>query len=342
MNKLVLGAVVAALTYLLLLFLTPLVRFHPWFKWWNDHQPQGGPKQNCLPLALLAYQSSADFLYGIAALFMVTENQKLEKGWQAEFLLHVMGRWGVDVADNGFLTPYGLCTSVAPQKDDTFYDPPPRVSAQGSEWPSFTGWPQDLPDSITKKFSQRQLWLGVLASWGCQANPDVPNTLKKDTGDLWTKEKSNFLYQKYQIPYDSKLCASFVLNTDADPSGNLWFSEAMATLLGVDSESGAGGWVGLVRAGGDWGGYGLVNMEAYVWSDDLSALPTPKSPLKKCGTEGAASATLQGLNMGAMGAMVAASVASGPFAPFSIGLAGIAGLVGGGLIGASQYKSLGG
>ncbi len=340
MNKLALGAVIAGLTYLVLLFVTPLIRFQPWFHWWNSHQPKDGAKQRCMPMALLAYQSSAAFLYGIAGLFLISENQKLEYSWQAEFLLSVMGRWAIDVADKGFLTPYGLCTSIAPQKGEPFHDNPqnkPNVSAGPNDsWPGFVGWPQDLDAPTKAKYGMRMLWTGVLASWGvtvgAQDNPNVDE-------DKWTSlddSPSNFLWRLYGIPGDSSLVKAFVQNSMNDPDGNPWFPEALATMLGVDSESGAGGWVGLLRAGGDWGGYGLISMEAYVWAHNVSHLPDAKSPLKKCGAEGAASSAMQGLNLGAMGAMAFAAVAP----PFGMIFGGLAGLVGGGLLGAAQYKCL--
>jgi hypothetical protein len=172
MNKLALGAIIAGLTYLVLLFVTPLVRFQPWFKWWNDHQPKDGAEQRCMPMALLAYQSSATFLYGIAELFMIAENQKLEYSWQAEFLLSVMGRWAVDVADPGFLTPYGLCTSIAPQKNDAFHDKnTPRVQGSGDSWPSFVGWPQDQSDDTKTKYGIRMLWTGAKSTSGPRPRP---------------------------------------------------------------------------------------------------------------------------------------------------------------------------
>jgi len=337
MNKLALGAIVAGLTYLVLLFAIPLVRFRPWFKWWDDHQPKGGEKQHCMPMALLAYQSSAAFLYSIAGLFMIKENQKLQYDWQAEFLLRVMGRWGVDVADPGFLTPLGLCTTIAPQIGEPFYKAnKPRVQGNGDSWPSFTGWPQDLPPEVLKKYSLRMLWTGVFSSWGCKAGA-TKDTIDPDALKSWPLDPSNFLYKLYAIPGDASICASFVLNTHADKDGNLWFPLAMTTMLGVDTESGAGGWVGLLRAGGDWGDYGLINMESFIWSHNVSSLPAPKSPLKTCGVAGAASAAMQGLNLGAMGAMAMAGLTEGPVGMI---VGGLVGLFGGGLLGAAQYKCL--
>lgn len=330
MNKLALGAVFAGLLYLTLLFVTPLIRFQPWFKWWRDHQPKDGIKQNCMPMALLAYKSSAEFLYGIAGLFLITENQKLEHSWQASFLLSVMGRWAVDIADNGgFLTPYNLCTSIAPQKGQAFYEKyKPNVSGGGSKpWPSFRNWPQD-----EKNFPDlRILWMGVLDSWGAKAGQKVDE-------ELWESSPSNFLWHLYGIPGSSSLIESFVQNTQTDPDGNPWFPEALATMLGVDSESGAGGWVGLLRAGGDWGGYGLQEMQAYIWAYNTSNLPSPTDPQAKCGTPGAASSVMQGLNLGVMSFMALAAIPG--VGEIAAGVAGIAGLVGGGLLGAAQYKCL--
>jgi hypothetical protein len=337
MNKLTLGAIIAGLTYLVLLFVTPLVRFQPWFKWWDDHQPKDGNKQRCMPMALLAYQSSATFLYGIAELFMISENQKLDHSWQAEFLLRVMGRYGVDVANPGFLTPYGLCTSIAPQKGDAFHDDPhkqPSVQGSGTSWPDFQGWPQDQSDDMKQKYGMRNLWMGLLASWGVTTGAKTPNYNPK----IWESNDtspSNFLWQLYRIPGNSALVEAFVQNSKNDQSGNPWFPEALTTMLGINSESGAGGWVGLLRAGGDWGGYGLISMEAYIWAHEVSNLPDEKSPLKKCGAPGVASAALQGLNMAAMGAMTGA--AAGGWGAL---IGGIAGLLGGGLLGAAQYKCL--
>lgn len=333
MKALTLGLLLATLLYVFLVFITPLFRFKPWYKWWKKHQPPGNP-QRCMPMALLAYKSSANILYGIAELFLVHQNQKLEHAWQAEFLLNVMGRWAVDVAPNGFLTPYNMCTSLAPIDGDAFYkEHVPRVEARGNEWPTFNGWPQDLPDRIKSKFPPLMLWRGVLSSWGCRIS---------QTGGIdydskaWTTNKSNFLYKFYAIPGDSALCMSFMLQTHTDSKGNVWFPLALSTLLGIESDSGAGGWVGLLRAGGDWGGFGLLSMETYVWAHETSSLPQPASLLESCGTSGAAAAALQGMNMGAMGAMALAAVAP------PIGMIGgaIGGMIAGGFLGASQYKCI--
>lgn len=331
MNTLFLGAIFAGITYLVLIFATPMVRFKPWNDWWSSHQPPAGTlSQNCMPMALLAYQSSATFLYGIASLFMTSENQRLDHSWQAEFLLNTMGRWAVDVAPGGFLTPYNLCTSIAPQKGDAFYRNAPHVNASGDgRWPSFTGWPQDVDEP---KYSPKQLWVGVMDSWGSKANDD--NTLNYDKS-TWETTTSNFLWQLYQIPGDSSLVAAFVLNTYSDHDKTPWFPEAMATLLGVDSNSGAGGWVGLLRAGGDWGGYGLIKMEAYIWAENRSSLPPPSSPLKTCGLAGVASSVMQGLNMGAMTLMALAETG-----PLGMLFGGVFGALLGGFLGGAQYKCL--
>lgn len=334
-KKIVVGFLVALATYLTIIFVTPLFIFKPWFDWWKTHQPANGITQTCLPLALLAYQSSAEILFWIASLFMVNENQKLSYTWQAEFLLNVMGRWAVDLAPNGFLTPYALCTSIAPQPGDSFYKPLPTVSGDGDRWPSFRGWPAEQPKTITSKYSQRSLWQGVLASWGCAVNPKDPTRILPDTGNVWQNSPSNFLFTKYGIPYDSELCESFVLGTDADADGKEWFKDALAALLGVDADSGAGGWVGLLRGGGDWGSYGLFSMEAYVWAHDITKLPDPTSVVKKCGGAGWASAGMQALNTGVMGAMLFSAVAF-PWGALAIGGLGLLG----GVLGLAQYKCL--
>lgn len=336
MNKFFLGAILALITYILILFFTPLVRFRPWTNWWKSHQPKDDT-QSCAPMLLLAYQSSSTFLYDIARLFLITENQKLQYDWQSEFILSIMGRWAMDMPNkgDGFLTPYGLCTSIAPQMGDTFFNPRPDVGPNIPKWPAFDTWPAYVSNEIKKKYSQRDLWLGILSLWGLQSSTNSPYYIYNC--ETWRSKESNFLWRKYQIPGDSSLCLSFVTNTYEDTHGNLWFPISLSTMLGINSDSGAGGWIGLLRSGGDWGDYGLDEMSTYIWSNNKASLPKSHSPLSHCGGPGVASAMTQGISLG-----LSAAMALGPLGWAAALFGGGTIALVGGLLGAAQYKCFGG
>lgn len=332
-KKLVVGFFLLLILYVVLLFVTPLIRFKPWFTWWKDHQPsQDSQKeaQACMPLALLAYEDTASIFFWIASLFLIHENQKLQYDWQATFLLRIMERYAVDVVPNGFLTPYCMCSSVAPIKGDDYYDAHPNVPVRAGSWPEMHYWPADAPADVKKQYTSSMLWKGVLSSWGAEQGPD--GNFKVDP-DTWNSVKSNFLSQKYGIPGNSNLVESFIMGGPEDPEGNPWFEDALPALLGIENYAGAGGWVGLVRGGGDWGSFGLFGLESYVWAKNASDLKPRGSPVKSCGGAGVASGVLQGINTAAMGAMLVTEAAF----PFNLIIPGVLGIVGG-FLGAKQYK----
>ncbi len=345
MNKYAWFALALLLVFVVVLFVTPLIRFQPWFAWWKRHQKPKEPV-SCVSLALLAYQSSMSVLYDVAQLF-VHENLQIGAPWQADFLQGILDRWAVEYTKPNLLTPYGCCVSVAPQPGNPSYKLKPNVEpSKGKgryQGTPFIAWPYELLENpVYAQYSQRELWWGVFAAWGCFESPDKPGYLVakggcSDCDALW-QDRSNFLYHGYRIPRESPLCAAFVIGTSADPGENVWLPDAMASLLGVNEVSGAGGWVGLLRAGGDWGGMGLLGMERIVWSVDAAALPPKDPPVKKCGAPGVAAAGVQGLNLGAMGAFTAMATPAGPFGAV---IGGVLGLVAGGVLGLLQYHCIG-
>ena len=343
MNKAWIGAVFMLVVYLILVFIAPLIRFKPWMDWWKKHQVKDYPV-DCMPLKLMAYKDSSVILYDMARLFLINESQNLAESWQVDFLLGILQRWAIDVAPSGFLTPYGCCASIEPQTGNPVFDKPPNVitmSVPGVyDGPGFTGWPSVVKQNPEFKDAPvLGLWKAILYTWGC-----VPDFGSKtiNCGGQWTTDPSNFLWNQYRIPCDSSLCESFMLETATDASGRMWFKTAMQELLGINKASGVGGWVGLVKAGGSWGGYGLDGLNAYIWSDNV--LPTPTSPVEKCSGKDVASSVSQGLSMGAAFAFLGGPVATAAFSaaagPIGILVGGALGMLTGGLLGAVETKCL--
>jgi hypothetical protein len=330
MNKFIVGFFLLFLFYVVLIFTLPLALFSPWFKWWKTHQIEN-QTVSCMPLNLLAYSSASNIQYDIASLFLTNENQTLSYAWQPLFLLGMLGTYGKDVSPNGQLTPFGCCRSIAPQPHDAIlFEVKPDVQGPKGRYtgPSFSKWPLEI-DTDKGSFKNQtieDLWLGVLASWGCyMAGDGKPAPLDQST---W-EHPSNFLFHQYNIPQNSLICQAFAIGSANDPSTDTkWFPDTLKVLLGLSGESGEGGWFGFMKSGGDWGGFGLFGMERQIWAQNATSAPSAGAGKPSCSGAQWASAGAQGLNMGAMALMLGAAA----LPIWGLVVAGIAGtLIGGGL-----------
>jgi hypothetical protein len=336
MNNAFKGFLALLIIYIILLFVYPILNFQPWFKWWKTHQKED-KTQTCMPMTLFAYQNSSNILYDFASLFFTKENQMFEYNWQVEFVSTIMRTWAVDLTKDGFLTPYGMCTSIAPQSDEETFKYKPHVKSLGLySGPDFIGWPSeiDVTKGTFKGQTLKSLWWGVLAFWGCYKSG---TELHKDE-KLWI-HKSNFLWHQYGIPSSSLVCGAFVMDTPMDPSETTnWYPSAMPALLGLNNVSGAGGWIGFTKSGGSWGQMGVIGLQRQVWAELAESIPTPDPSVDKCGSSGFATAALSGLNTGAMAGFATASLSlANPI--FAI-IGGIVGLVAGGVLSAVQSKCI--
>lgn len=337
MNTAIIGAIVCFILAIIVAFTIPILRFRPWFKWWNSHQPKNGTKLKCLPLSLLAYRSSSTIVYDIVSLFVSEQNQ-VSEGWALDFFMSIMERWAVDIVpkERGYLTPSSMCFSIAPQPGEPGHDHPPVVTSGmgGYQGPDFTAWPADLlGNKEYDQFGQDVLWRAVLASWGItQASPDDINKGIFVSG-TWNDAPSNFLSNIYKMPCNSDLIGAFLTGLGNSPKdGHKMFPEGFRLLMGIQTLQLVGGWVGFTKSAGEWGGMGYDEMWRQIWAENHPSVPDAANPVKKSTGSCLASAGSQGLSMGGAGAFLGAALAgAGPAGWFIAAGGALFGAIGFGL-----------
>ena len=70
---------------IILLFLLPLLKFRPWYRWWNTYDPDN--KYNCFKISSLAYFESNTILYNISNLFIQPRQKFVYNWWVYYFIL---------------------------------------------------------------------------------------------------------------------------------------------------------------------------------------------------------------------------------------------------------------
>jgi hypothetical protein len=85
---------------------------------------------------------------------------------------------------------------------------------------------------------------------------------------LWDVPE-NFLYSWWQIPVDSAIVRSFVIQRNVAGNNDPIYPEAMPILLGNSGMAECGGWYGYVRSAGNFGDFDSDGFYRAVWADEV-------------------------------------------------------------------------
>ena len=383
MKWLVIGIIMLCVSLLFMLvtsILSPLQKFSVWSDWIKQNKiPKNCIVGNtldvstCIPTAQFAYYLYGNNLeYGIAKLFLPVATT-FDADWKVQYVTSIMRAYAKGIVPGGFLTPYNLCCSIVPRRGiDDFYQccvyPKSGITWADAKVPAGyskkTGgnshWDdKTLPDSFPGQGTDSEWqnttpnWRTFIATvWGVYydtastaANKLVASVDCPDGQEYggWGA-KSNFLWQLYQIPYNSWMLVAFLSGTATQTAGApIWYPTAMYPLLGINiGQTQGGGWVGFVREFPAESSMKAATVNTYIYA----SAPTPSDqknaqnvkPKSKCDAGSVASGAFGGIMSGAgLGAMV-----SGPFAPLGALIGGILGGITGGVISGARGNCIGG
>jgi hypothetical protein len=292
---------------IILLFLLPLLKFRPWYRWWNTYDPDN--KYNCFKISSLAYFESNTILYNISNLF-IQPRQKFVYNWWVYFITGFMKGGAKGIVPDGWVVPKHFCDSLVP-------DSPP---INMKDWPVFAAD-----------------WRPVIKSWG-----NITFDQGKYVADTvaWAAEPDNFLWKDWGIPPDSGLIVGFITGYSTSPlPGNetLW-PDLIEPLLGIRTGIASGGWFGFLQNNDNFAGRGLDEANRLIWADQRPQKLIQKGIKSKCNGYGVAEgAVTTGIGGSFVGGMVGSGVAAatGAEAGAAFGPIGILiGLIGGAITGA--------
>ena len=218
------------------------IQFKPQINWWKNNG--GNTYKKVFSINLLAQYTNFNLGYELLSLFAPKDALFNSLG-QKEFILNIICSYAkfydVDDEETYFLKPKNICETicVGTLKENTY---------------SFNAWIDTHPDFkfMTNDDSwpaTESSWRALLSEWG------VPITRGDPYGDAWTKDKNNFLFQKYQLPADTVFIQSFMYNLAEDPDSHLpWYPQGFAQAVGLNPQTGqnidySGGWWGFVKYG---------------------------------------------------------------------------------------------
>lgn len=296
---------VMLLIYLISKLFTPLLAFKPYFDWWR--RLGGSQYHSCIDLAALAYWNYFPLYYYIRILTTSETARFQSPGW-AYFISNLLTGGAQGVVPGGTLTPRNICATLVPET-------PPTDPDLLGKWPTQSDSGGDSGTDKTKWGWRRLMadWAGV--EWPAIGKPWVPNE------QAWAETPDNFLAKNFAIPSSSPLVIGYVMNTHSY-NGNTYYPLAMEPLVGITTGPiGSGGWWGFLQHGDGFGGWGLDQIQSYIWSSDV--------PTNWSGGAGSASrcdpfsAMSSGLSLAIGSAMLAG--AEGPVGPLFL----LGGLLGG-------------
>jgi hypothetical protein len=254
----------------------PIIAFEPWISWYNTYDPE--KKYRCMPPRMMAYYYGPSFMFQIAKLF---SRNKGNQDWYNDYLMSLMRSFGRGIRQGdttSVMVPRNICISLVPDSSDPpdaasmikkLYIPKGySVDCGGSHLDAKTSmigaWPSSIDDWRVLMLAETKV-----GGWGCKFSLTKENVVIWDTdsADAWQSAKTNFLWKFYAIPYNSSLVIGFV--TQATSYGKIeLFPNVMEPLLGLNN-LGQGGWYGMLLNGEDWGGYGSLEVQAYVFDEIL-------------------------------------------------------------------------
>ena len=293
--------------FIIILVITPVVKYKPWYQWWNKYDPE--KKYRCFPLSQIAFFESNTLLYLFSGLF-VSPKSKFEHNWWIYFITGFMKGGAIEIVNNGWVTPKNLCESLIP-------DTAPNNTV---------AWPTSSDG-----------WKNAIQKWG---------NIKWDdhhyTGDvnLWQSNPDNFLSKNWGIPYDSGLIIGFLTGFSTSPlPGNetLW-PDLMEPLLGIKTGIASGGWFGFLQNNDNFAGRGLVEANRLIWANQRPpALVKKHQDKSKCNVGSVASGAV-GTGLG--GAFLGGMAAGAPFLLPGMLVGAVIGLFTGGIVSAVQQKCI--
>jgi hypothetical protein len=202
------------------------------------------------------------------------------------------------------------------------------------------GYPYEIMGRAGAQYARHNLgpyaiWRAFLWIWGarCLDMDDPTVTCKLDGkeqrdrfcyGKNEWEVKENFFHSWWEIPVDSAVVRSYVIQRNVAGNDEPIYPEAMPILLGVSGMSECGGWYGYVRSAGNFGGFDSDGFYRAVWAD-VQVFNNPKDPSMSGGQCAMGGLAGTAGTTAIAGAMIVGSLASGPFAPFLIGLGLLAG-----------------
>ena len=279
---------------LILLYITisPLLLYKDWFQWWNKYDPK--KKYNCMSIADIAYFQKNLILYKIKTLFDAG-NKTFTHDWWIYFMTAFMYGGAVGIVPDGYVTPKSLCESIVPDKY-----PSNLPGGFGNDWPI------TIDD-----------WKTLIKLWG---NIQIDNVNQKYTSNVkaWQSAPNNF-FNTWGIPVDSPIIIGFLTNWTTY-NGEAIYADYLHPLLGIQDGLRAGGWMGFLQAGDNFGDRGLVEADRLIWSNDQP----PQSIINgrdknKCNVGDVAN---NAINMGLAGFMAGGDSPASPFLALGFGLIG--------------------
>lgn len=234
-------------------FIITTYRYKDMRQWWKKND--GKKYKRVFSIEVLTLFNGFALGEKVYSLFL-SEQAKIQSVGAGVFMTQLFYSYAKINDDDpiGFMLPYNFCESIAVGTYPTTSKP---TNPQGL--PEFTGyddvtWDPDTLNEYNYPTLSNQ-WRLLLASWGApQSKNDMTPDNSQKFSDLWTKTETNFLWQKYQISWDSPFILSFMFNTYTDPNGTEWTSNAFTFAVGINVQTGSdfgfnGGWWGYVTNG---------------------------------------------------------------------------------------------
>lgn len=255
-----------------------------WYTWLNgvsdddDDSIKYGTitdSKNKFDINVLGYYYNDYLLYRLHNLLYQGCGQDILKyDWCTEYVTQL---W-LGYATGNISNPRSFCTTLLPH---------PSEQKLTTTWksPLYTYIHNNLNRGVWPTSSQD--WINMLCEWGNieiqnshvadPSNPNDKNLPKsykvvpnKYNSYSWETHPDNFLYQNWQIPWNSLLVKGFLTNwTENDDDSTPLYPSAMNPLLGISTLGGVGGWVGFVKSFDAAGNLGMNFINRYVWANDI-------------------------------------------------------------------------
>lgn len=288
-------------------FISPLLVFMPWYKWWRQYDPDH--QSNCFSLSAIAYYKYNNIAYRLLNFITPPRNQ-FKHDWWVIFIAGIMVGEAIGIQSNGICTPKSLCVSLIP----TDY-PTGILPGLGRQWPTNV-----------------DQWRNILLSWtGMGAIPSDPSGWNPNE-DTWNNNPDNFL-ARWGITPNSPAVIAFITNW-GKYNGDTIFPSSLEPLLGISGAAGLlyGGWFGYLQQGDNFANYGLDEANRNIWSDEIPEnIAKNQQDAASCSGASIAQGAL-GTGMG--GAFAGAAIITGPLAPVGAAVGFLIGAIVGGLMGA--------